>query len=98
LLAAAALCVAVVALVLAVLAFQHDGPRTPAEHSVEVPTVVGMTRVDAAARLADAGFIVQETPVRTVQAPAGTVLTQTPPPGSKATSGQKVTLTIAAGP
>jgi serine/threonine-protein kinase len=98
LLAVAALCVVVVALVLAVLAFQHHGPRTPVERSVQVPTVVSMTQVEAAARLVGAGFIVQETPVRTVQAPAGIVLTQTPPPGSKATSGQKITLTIAAGP
>jgi serine/threonine-protein kinase len=98
LLAGAALLVALAALVVSILAFQRHGAQTQPNGSAEIPTVVGMPEADATARLRAAGFTVRASPIHSVSAPLGTVLSQAPLAGSRIPPGRTVTLTIAAGP
>lgn len=64
----------------------------------KVPSVLGLSEKDAAATLANAGFVVRTTTVVTGSSKAGTVVAQTPNPGGYLTGGQSVTIAIAVAP
>jgi beta-lactam-binding protein with PASTA domain len=89
--------VAVVALAVAILAFQGGGRKATAP-PLEVPTVVLTSQQDANARLTAVGFKVQTVLVFTVSVPPGVVVDQLPRAGSRAARGQAVTLTVSAIP
>ena len=61
---------------------------------VEVPDVVGTTTSEATATLREAGLEVNLVPVPSRE-PRGTVLAQSPPPGTTAKAGTKVRLNVA---
>jgi beta-lactam-binding protein with PASTA domain/tRNA A-37 threonylcarbamoyl transferase component Bud32 len=65
---------------------------------VEVPSVVGLTQDDASRALKGAGLKVniQEQADNTV--PRGTVITSSPPPGTKVNPGTTVTIVVSTGP
>lgn len=66
---------------------------------VIVPSVIGLTQSDAASMLAAAGLTIGDVvPQSDPTAPAGTVLTQTPPSGAQAQAGSAVALTVSTGP
>ncbi len=62
-----------------------------------VPSVVGMTASAAYAVLRSAGFSVAQTVQQNDSYPTGTVLSQSPPPGTSAPRGTTVTLVVASG-
>jgi beta-lactam-binding protein with PASTA domain len=65
---------------------------------VVVPDVVGQSRSDARATLADAGFDVKVVEQETADEPEDTVLRQSPPSGGKADKGSTVTIYVAVAP
>lgn len=65
---------------------------------VRVPNVIGLTYTDAARQLQQKGFSVERGESRFHNAaPKGTVLDQTPPPGSRESPNIRVTLVVSAG-
>ena len=66
------------------------------EGKVEVPNVVGMTEVEAAAKLAKAGLEVVRKPEVNTDVDVGTVLRQNPEALKKVDAGTSVTITVAA--
>ena len=65
---------------------------------VRVPNVIGLTYNDAVQQLAQKGFTAERGEQRFHNAaPKGTVLDQTPPPGSREAANVKVTLVISGG-
>ena len=62
-----------------------------------VPSVVGLTAAEAAAKLQAAGLQTKETKADSLK-PAGTVVSQAPPAGSNLTKGGTVVLTVSNGP
>jgi serine/threonine-protein kinase len=65
---------------------------------VEVPSVLGLQRDEAAKLLEDAGFVVQINGVEAADVEPGTVLDQDPGAGVKADLGSTVTITVAVEP
>jgi eukaryotic-like serine/threonine-protein kinase len=63
-----------------------------------VPNVVGMTAAEAAAKLRGAGLHATATRKAFSPKPAGTVIAEKPPAGSKLTRGASVALTVSRGP
>ncbi len=63
--------------------------------SFELPDVVGQLAMKATTALEDLGLTVEQSPVRSNQAPADTVLTSAPAAGTKVKAGSKVELTVA---
>ena len=61
-----------------------------------VPDVVGLNRVEAIARLDDAGFLVNEE-TQDSDEPEGEVLSQNPPAGSEPREGSRVTIVVSNG-
>jgi serine/threonine-protein kinase len=66
------------------------------EGKVEVPPVINMSQVDAAAKLGALGFQVVSKPEVNTDVPVGTVLRQNPEAGKKVDAGTTVTITVAA--
>jgi serine/threonine-protein kinase len=73
-------------------------PDTGAAKSVTVPAVLGLPYDDAVRRLADSGLQASLGETRlSGEAPKSTVLSQTPPAGSRVLRGQRITLDVSAG-
>ncbi|HVA60865.1 MAG TPA: protein kinase [Mycobacteriales bacterium] len=66
--------------------------------TARVPTVIGTNQAAAVSALKHAGFAVVTTTVTDQNHARGTVLTESPKPGSLIDQGSRVTLTLAAGP
>jgi beta-lactam-binding protein with PASTA domain len=71
--------------------------ETVEPETVEVPDVVGEDHVTAGAEVDDAGLVANTYPVPSEEA-RGTVLAQTPGPGSQLPEGTAVRLNVALGP
>jgi beta-lactam-binding protein with PASTA domain/predicted Ser/Thr protein kinase len=65
---------------------------------VAVPDVVGQDKADARATLRDAGFTVAVVERETADQPEGSVIRQSPPAGTKAVKGSRVTIYVATAP
>lgn len=78
-------------------AISGSSPDTAAE-GVDVPTVIGDSRIVAVDRLAAAGFVVEELFVESDEFDDGTVFAQDPPPRSVMTAGELITISIAQAP
>jgi len=61
---------------------------------IEVPDVTGATEAQARSDLAQAGFVVQMVEQESTVAPPGTVLAQSPQPGTQLERGSLVTITV----
>jgi beta-lactam-binding protein with PASTA domain len=72
-------------------------PRAEAVARVEVPDVVGSTASAARSELRAAGLKVTTVPVDS-QEPAGTVISQSPRPGSGVREGTRITVRVSTGP
>jgi beta-lactam-binding protein with PASTA domain len=70
-------------------------PPTPA--TIEVPRLVGLTSSEARTRLRDLGLRSTQRPVESTR-PKGTVVAQSPRPGTQLREGRAVTLTVSTGP
>lgn len=66
--------------------------------TVEVPDVVGLAEADGRARLAEVGLQATAEGVESRDAPAGTVVEQSPSAGTEVPEGDVVTLRVATGP
>ncbi len=74
------------------------GRGNDATIDVKVPNVVGLKREQAQSELTTAGFTVKPADMQYhPTAPEGTVLQQSPPPGTRAPQGLGVTLAVSAG-
>ena len=71
---------------------------TVSNGKVNVPGVVGESQAQAQSDLANAGFQVSIVTQENGSATAGTVLAQTPLPGTAAVKGTLVTITVATAP
>jgi beta-lactam-binding protein with PASTA domain/predicted Ser/Thr protein kinase len=63
-----------------------------------VPSVKGLSRDDAVAKLSDAHLTADVHEVQTTSKPEGTVVAQDPKPGTRVNVGSKVRINVAAGP
>ena len=72
-------------------------PAPPPSRSVEVPNVVGQQSADAQKTLEAAGFSVTVNVVKSPK-PPGTVLSETPAPGTTADTGTLITLAVSGTP
>jgi beta-lactam-binding protein with PASTA domain len=72
-------------------------PPTPPPTTIEVPRVVGLTSSEARSQLRDLGLRFTQRPVESNRA-KGTVVAQSPRPGTKVREGQAVTLSVSTGP
>jgi beta-lactam-binding protein with PASTA domain len=77
-----------------VVALTVSNGTPPEPRTVSAPSVVGLTAREAAGALRDAGLTAR---IRTVRAsdPAGTVVAQTPPPGTQVEPGTSVEVRVA---
>jgi membrane peptidoglycan carboxypeptidase len=75
----------------------QDCPAEPEISTGTVPSVVGMTASGAYAVLRSAGFNVAQVVQQNDSYPTGTVLSQSPPPGTAAPQGSTVTVVVASG-
>ncbi len=74
------------------------GPAPPpAPDTVEVPRLVGLRAAEARSQLRELGLRVTQRPVESTE-PKGTVVRQSPPPGTDLRKGQAVLLTVSTGP
>jgi serine/threonine-protein kinase len=71
-------------------------PPPPAPPRVGVPSVVGLSREAAQARLGQAGFVAVVRPVPSAQ-PKGRVVRQAPAPGTRLPQGSRVGIAVSAG-
>lgn len=95
----AALLVALVALVIAVLAFQHKPHSQPETSSgVVLPNVIGLAQPEATSRLTAIGLQSRAESRQDVNVPNGVVLSQVPLAGAKLPKGDTVTIFVSAGP
>ena len=78
-----------------IVALEVAGPPEPV--TVEVPRLVGSRAAEARSELRDLGLRVTQRPVESTQ-PKGTVVRQSPGPGTKLREGQSVLLAISTGP
>ncbi|MDP2659992.1 MAG: PASTA domain-containing protein, partial [Dehalococcoidia bacterium] len=74
-----------------------SGTASPGPNTVEVPTLTNLAVAQAEARLNDAGLKLDRRDVWSSTVPEGIVSQQSPPPGTKATRGSVVTLTVSKG-
>jgi serine/threonine-protein kinase len=65
---------------------------------IAVPKVTDLSEADARSQLESLGFQVATTPKETADKDPGTVLEQSPPPGTTLAKGSRVTLTVAKAP
>lgn len=81
------------------VALEVAGPRKPppVPVTVEVPRLVGLRAADARSQLRELGLRVTQRPVESTE-PKGTVVSQSPPPGTDLRKGQAVLLTVSTGP
>jgi serine/threonine-protein kinase len=95
----ASLLVALAALVIAVLAFQHKPHSQPGTSSgVVLPDVIGLAQPEATSRLAAIGLQSRAESRRDVNVPNGVVLSQVPLAGRKLPKGGTVTIFVSTGP
>jgi len=78
-----------------IVALEVAGPPEPV--TVEVPRLVGVRAAEARSQLQELGLRVTQRPVESTQ-PKGTVVRQSPGPGTKLQEGQAVLLAISTGP
>jgi len=78
-----------------IVALEVAGPPEPV--TVEVPRLVGVRAAEARSQLQELGLRVTQRPVESTQ-PKGTVVRQSPGPGTKLREGQSVLLAISTGP
>ena len=71
--------------------------RAPEPVTTEVPRLIGLTAADARSQLRELGLRVTQRPVESAQ-PKGTVVRQSPGPGTNLREGQSVLLAISTGP
>ncbi len=69
----------------------------PAPVTIEVPRLVGLKAAEARGQLRELGLRITQRPVESTQ-PKGTVVRQSPGPGTELREGQAVLLTISTGP
>jgi beta-lactam-binding protein with PASTA domain len=70
---------------------------TPPPATIEVPRLIGLTSSEARSRLRDLGLRSTQRPIESTR-PKGTVVAQSPRPGTRVRDGQAVTLTVSTGP
>ena len=80
-----------------VLTVARPQPPAPAPATIEVPGLVGLRAAEARSQLQELGLRVTQRPVESTQ-PKGTVVRQSPGPGTKLREGQAVLLSISTGP
>ena len=78
-----------------IVVLEVAGPPDPV--TVEVPELVGLKAAEARSQLRELGLRVTQRPVESTQ-PTGTVVRQSPGPGTKLREGQAVLLAISTGP
>ena len=78
-----------------IVVLEVAGPPEPV--TIEVPRLVGLRASDARDQLRELGLRVTQRPVESTQ-PKGTVVRQSPGPGTKLREGQSVLLAISTGP
>ena len=81
--------------VIALLSFVLVAGCNGQEERVEVPDVIGLNEVEAVQTLEGAGFSATAAVEDEANVPHGTVVEQSPRPGSEAQPGTTITLTIA---
>ncbi|MEX0851182.1 MAG: PASTA domain-containing protein [Gaiellaceae bacterium] len=69
----------------------------PAQQTITVPDLVGARSSEARSRLRELGLRVTQKPIESPR-PKGTVIRQSPAPGTDVREGQTVTLTVSTGP
>lgn len=78
-----------------IVVLEVAGPPEPV--TIQVPRLVGLRAADARSQLRELGLRVTQRPVESTQ-PKGTVVRQSPGPGTKLREGQSVLLAISTGP
>ena len=88
----------VLAIVVGIAALAGAGGFGGGAGTVEVPSLVGMTRAEAAAKSTAAEVLMRVGSTRTADDPVGLVISQSPAPGDFVHGGDEITVVVSRGP